>query len=160
MGEKVLITGTVIDNSPNPQIKGTPAISDADMGEWMGYMFMGLPKPEATGVEVTISVFDPNGNTYDIGTAVSNSDGVYSFEWDPEVSGEYQLIAKFAGSNGYYPSLAHSTVYVEDALPTPAPEVSTPSMTETYLLASTVAIIVALLIAGAIIVLTLKRRSA
>jgi hypothetical protein len=74
LGSSVTLTGTVTDQSPvgrrnindvlEKPLKGTPAISDADMSAWMEYLFHQRPKPtNAKGVEVTPATIDPNGNT-------------------------------------------------------------------------------------------------
>ena len=126
----------------------------------MAYMLMGQPKPvDATGVAVTLTVFDPNGNTYEIGSAVSNSDGKYSFEWIPQVPGEYKLTATFAGSESYWPSSARTAVFVDEALPPPVePPVEPEPLTDTYVMVSAAGIIIAIVIAGVIIVLLLRKR--
>jgi hypothetical protein len=157
---KVTVAGAVTDASPGSQIKGSAAISDKDMGAWMAYKFMNQPRPaNARGVDVTISVVDPNNNLYVVNTTTSNSDGTYSVDFAPQVAGQYQLIATFAGSNSYYPSFAHSTVYVNAAAPVTAAPTATPvSMTETYLLSSTAAIIIAIAIAGVVLAILLRRK--
>ena len=51
-GTPIVIRGTITDQSPGSKAKGTAAISDASMGQWMEYMFMQkmhLPT-DATGV--------------------------------------------------------------------------------------------------------------
>ena len=119
LGSSVTITGTVTDQSPSGRrntnglldftLKGTPAISDADMNAWMEYMFMQQPIPtNAKGVEVTLDAIDPNNNYIHIGTTTSDITGAYGFAWTPEVPGTYQIIATFAGSKSYGPH-THTT---------------------------------------------------
>ena len=76
LGNSVTIKGTVTDisagtkqtvqaaNFPN----GVPAVSDASMSQWMEYVYMQKSKPmNTTGVPVTLSVVDANGNFRTIG---------------------------------------------------------------------------------------------
>jgi hypothetical protein len=131
------------------------------MGAWMAYEFGGAAKPaNVTGVDVVINVVDPNGNNYVVGTTTCNTDGTYSVTFTPQIQGQYQVIASFAGTNSYYPAFAHSTAYVNTlssagATPTPTP---ISNNTQTYILGSTAAIIIALAIAAVILALVLKKR--
>ncbi len=73
----------------------------------MNYLYQQQPKPtNATGVPVTLSVIDANGNAREIGTTTSNADGFYSFSWLPDIEGKYTVYAKFGGTESYYPSQA------------------------------------------------------
>jgi hypothetical protein len=134
-GEPVLIQGTVTDQSPGTTATGvlsagTPAISDESMSAWMAYLYEQKPKPtDATGVEVHLTAIDPNGNSQDIGTAISNSLGNYATKWTPPVSGLYTITATFEGSNSYYGSQAGTSFVVSEAA-TPAPA-TTPISTAT-----------------------------
>ncbi|HTY75161.1 MAG TPA: PQQ-binding-like beta-propeller repeat protein [Candidatus Nanoarchaeia archaeon] len=130
-GSSVTIRGTVTDQcagqtSIGLPAKGTPAISDASMSAWMEYLYQGKPKPtNAIGVLVTLSVLDPNNNTYVIGSATSDMYGSYGISWTPPVPGLYQIIATFAGSGSYGGSTA-STYLTAAAAPSPA-VISTPA---------------------------------
>ena len=54
-GNSVLITGTVTDQSPGSKAKGTAAMSDESMGDWMAYKFMQKPIPtNAKGVTISL----------------------------------------------------------------------------------------------------------
>jgi len=160
-GSSVTLTGTCLDMSPGAETKGTAAISDESMGAWMAYKYMGQPMPtDVTGVTVYLSTIDPNNNQNFIGTATVNPDGTYNCEWTPPVSGTYQLTAQFLGSNSYYPSTAHSTLYVSDQAvttsnPTAAPQ---PTMTNTYLAASAGAILATLIAVVVVILLMLRKK--
>ena len=124
-------------------------MSDADQAKWMEYVYMQQVKPtDAVGVEVTLTVLDPNGNTYDVGTATSDVDGFFKAAFIPQVSGEYTITASFAGSESYWPSAAKTAINVEQAPEaTPGPTPTPASMTDTYLAGSTIAIIAAIGIA-------------
>jgi len=144
LGEKVMITGSVLDQTPAQT--GTAAISDADMGLWMEYLHMQKEAPAmASGVEVVVDVVDANGNYYNIGTTTSTSSGFYGLEFTPEVPGMYYIYATFAGSKSYGSSYAETAMTVVDAPEaTPEPTATPAPQTDTYLAGSTIAIIAAI----------------
>ena len=135
-GTQVLIQGTVADQSAGAKQKVqdsefsvVPAMSDDSMGAWMEYVYMQKPIPtNATGVPVTLSVFDSNNNTYTVGATTSDADGNFGFAWTPPVPGLYKVTATFEGSNSYYGSHAATMVVVSKA---PAASVVTPAPTQT-----------------------------
>ena len=147
LGEKVVISGTVTDQTPAS--KDTPAIADEYMGRWMEYLHMQKSIPiNAMGVEVTLEVVDANGNYRSIGTATSNIAGKYSLVWEPDIPGEYTIIATFAGSNSYGSSFDYTTIFVEEApQATPPPEQTPAPPTETYIAGSTIAILAGIAVA-------------
>jgi len=99
-GESIMITGTVTDQSAGAQ--GTPAIADANMENWMEYLYQQRPMPEdAQGVTVKLYAIDPNNNYQDIGEVTSDIWGNYGKSWTPPVEGDYLVIADFAGSAAY-----------------------------------------------------------
>ena len=167
-GDKVLVKGSVIDVSAGTRQAeqaarfpyGVPAVSDASMGEWMEYVYMQKPKPaDVTGVEVVISVLDPNGNCYEVGTAVSDASGMFKLAFDPEVPGEYTVVATFAGSEGYWPSEAETALYVEEApAATPAPTPEPESVADLYFVPMSIGTIVAIIVVGLVLVLLLRKR--
>jgi hypothetical protein len=132
-GQSVMIRGTVTDQTPSPEAKGTPAISDDNMGPWMEYLYMQKPIPgNATGVSVKLTALDPNGNTQDIGTVTSDMSGLFMKMWTPPVPGEYKIIATFAGSESYWSSYAETALGVVAApSPSPAATPTTPPPTAT-----------------------------
>jgi hypothetical protein len=91
LGEKVVISGTVTDQTPSS--RDTPAIADEDMSEWMEYLYMQKPRPVVTGVPVALSTYDPNGNYIHITEVTSDISGTYGIDWAPEVPGLYKVIA-------------------------------------------------------------------
>ena len=121
---------------------------------------MQKPRPaDVTGVPVTISIVDANGNYRDIGMVTSDSDGFYRFKWEPDIEGQYTVYASFGGSESYWPSHAITAFAVDPAAPTPAPtQPPQPSMADTYLLPGVAAIIVVIVIVGAAIILVLRKR--
>jgi outer membrane protein assembly factor BamB len=157
-GTAILIKGRVTDQSPGAM--GTPAISDESMSPWMEYLYMQQPKPtNATGVTVLLQTLDPNGNLYDIGTATSDADGLYSLLWDPPVPGKYTIIATFAGSESYWPSRSETALGIaEEPQATAVPTAPPAPMTDTYVLGIGTAIIIAVLAVGLVIVLMVRKR--
>jgi outer membrane protein assembly factor BamB len=147
-GESVLITGTVTDVSAgakarvaNGEFSQVAAVSDPSQGKYMAYIYQQQVKPtDATGVPVTISVLDPNNNTYTIGTTTSDIAGHYGLMWTPPVPGYYTITATFAGSDSYYGSSAETALGVSKAaaaaIVTPA---ITPAPTQAQTTAPTVA---------------------
>jgi hypothetical protein len=164
-GNTVLIKGTVTDQSPGQTClgipaAGTPAISDASMTPWMEYLYDQQPEPQnATGVPVTLSVIDSNGNYRQIGTATSNTYGTFSLTWTPDIPGDYTIIASFAGSESYYPSSADATMYAS-TIPTAAPTSQPISLasTQTYIMAGVAAIIIVVVIVGAVLAMLMLRK--
>jgi hypothetical protein len=125
-GTEVLIKGTVTDQTPTGRrnvnnllqftLKDTPAIADEDMRAWMEYKFMGQAYPaEAKGVEVVLTTFDPNGNTYELGRTTSDINGNFGLPFTPEVPGTYRIIATFEGSKSYYGSSGTTYIQVSEA---------------------------------------------
>jgi hypothetical protein len=169
-GNTVMVKGTVTDQTSTGRrttndivdftLQGTPAIADEYMSAWMEYMFMQQAYPaDATGVEVTLTVVDPNSNVYEIGTVTSDIEGNYALPYEPLVPGYYQIIAQFDGSASYGPSSATTYLMVEEApaatpMPTPPPA----SVADMYLLPSVAGIIVAIVVVGIVLILILRRR--
>ena len=139
---------------------GVPVISDADMTDWMGYIYQQKPLPtDATGVEVIISVLDPNNNCYEVARTTSDLSGFYSVDFTPEVPGKYTVIASFAGSNAYWPSHAETAIRVEEApAATPEPTPEPASIADIYILPATIGIIIAIVVVGLVLILMLRKR--
>jgi hypothetical protein len=158
-GQGFTITGTVLDMSPAQ--KGTAAVSDESMDKWMEYQHMQMPKPtDAKGVEVILTAFDPNGNLINIGTATSDTNGVFGITWEPEVSGLYQIIATFPGSRSYGSSTASTYFTAIDAPAPSAPQTTTQaqSTADIYFVPAIAGIIIAMVIGFALIALLLLKK--
>ena len=118
-GSSILVEGTVMDQSPASP--NTPAISDADMSEWMDYLHMQNATllnspPTPKGVTVKLVALGPNhGDVIDIGTVTSDSGGLFKKMWTPPSEGEYTVYATFDGSNSYYGSYAETALGVTKA---------------------------------------------
>ena len=127
----------------------------------MKYVYAQFPKPnDATGVNVLLSVLDSNGNTYDIGMATTDSSGTFGYSWQPEISGQYTVYARFPGSAAYYPSSAQTYINVEESItPTPTVEpLKEESIADTYFIPAVAAIIIAIAIVGALNLFAVRKR--
>jgi len=167
-GSSVMIEGMVTDVSAGTKSNriaprfpnGVPAVSDESMTAWMEYVYMQKPKPaDATGVEVVISVLDPNNNYYEVGRTTSDANGFYRMSFEPLVPGEYTVYASFEGSGSYWPSQAFTAINVEEAPaataePTPVPA----SVADLYFLPVSIGIIVAIIAVGLLTFLQLRKR--
>jgi hypothetical protein len=167
-GVPVLVTGMVSDVSPGTEEygltarfpNGVPAVADNNMSEWMLYVYKQFERPaDVIGVDVVLTVLDPNGNVYDVGTTTSNADGTFGSTFTPPVPGTYTVYATFGGSEAYYGS--HASTYISvlespaaTAEPTPIPA----SMADLYILPGIAGIIVVIVAVGALLILMLRKR--
>jgi hypothetical protein len=169
-GSSVQIEGMVTDVSPGTNSddlalrfpNGVPAVSDANMSEWMLYVYKQFSRPsQANGVPVTLSVVDSNGNYREIGLTTSNADGFFSFNWKPDIDGQYTLYASFEGSAAYYPSNAVTSFAVDPAHPTSAPtDAPAESTADMYFVPAIAGLFVAIIVVGALLALLLLRKRA
>jgi hypothetical protein len=167
-GKSLVIRGTVMDIAAGTKQdeqaarfpNGVPAVSDESMGKWMEYVYMQKPRPaDAAGVPVTIDVIDSNGNYRTIGTPTSDSSGMFTFSWVPDIPGDFKVIATFAGSESYWPSFAETSFTVMEAPePTPAPTSEPANTAELYFVPATAGIIVAIAVVGVVLMLMLRKR--
>ncbi|MCW4007996.1 MAG: PQQ-binding-like beta-propeller repeat protein [Candidatus Bathyarchaeota archaeon] len=167
-GSSVLVTGTVMDKSGGTKQDvittrfpdGLPAVADESMEAWMEYAYMQQVKPtDVKGVEVTVTVLDPNNNCYDVGKTTTDDKGFFKLAFTPPVPGEYSIYATFSGSESYYGSSAETAIYVESAPPATPPPTPTPApMTDTYVLGLGAGAIIAIVIIGLVIILMLRKR--
>jgi hypothetical protein len=159
VGDTAVIQGTVMDISAGTKQdeqaadfpNGVPCVSDASMKDWMGYVYQQMAHPaNATGVTVTIDAVDPNNNFVHLGTGTSDITGTYGLAWTtPNVPGKYTVIATFAGTNGYWPSYAETTMYVQSAPPaTLPPKYPVPIDYTMDIILATIVMIIAIAIVG------------
>lgn len=168
LGDSLVIRGTVTDicagTKQNEQAarfpNGVAAVSDASQAQWMAYVYMQKPRPtNTTGVPVTISVVDANGNYRQIGNTTSDSDGSFSFQWTPDIPGKYAVYASFDGSESYWSSHAETSFAVQSTQPSPTVKAElAQAPTGMYIAAAAVAIIIAIAIATALILLAVKKK--
>jgi hypothetical protein len=168
-GSSLVIRGTVTDISAGTKQKeqaarfpnGVAAVSDKSQTAWMEYVYMQKPRPmDVTGVEVTLNVVDANGNYREIGKTTSNSDGFFTYNWKPDIPGEYLVYASFTGSESYWPSHAVTSFAVDAApgassAPTPIPQ----SAVEAYFIPAVAGIVASIFIVGAILALMLRKKA-
>jgi hypothetical protein len=114
-----------------------------------------------TGVPVSLYVLDNNHNYRQIGQTISDSSGTYSLTWTPDIAGNFTVYAVFAGTAGYWPSSAEAHFYAG----APQSTFSGPTITPASGLASNttleyglVAIIIVIVIIGAILALLVTRK--
>jgi hypothetical protein len=167
-GDSVLVKGSVMDIAAGTEQdeqaarfpNGVPAVSDDSMSEWMEYVYMQKPRPTDTvGVEVVISVLDPNNNYYEVGRTTSDTYGFYSVAFTPEVPGKYMIIATFAGSESFWGSYAENSIFVNEApVATPEPTPTPAPMTDMYVLGIGSTAVIAIVIIGLILILMLRKR--
>ena len=133
-GQPIVVSGSLYDISSGSKQtaqaarfpNGIPLADDSVMGDWMGYVYQQKPLPtNFKGVTVDISVLDANGNYRSIGTATTDAKGNYNLIWTPDISGNYQVVATFAGTEGYWPSSTTAAFSVMEAHPTDSPTTNT-----------------------------------
>jgi hypothetical protein len=164
----VTIRGTVMDISAGASQEaqaarfgnGLPCISEESQSAWMEYVYMQQPRPtNATGVPIRINVLDSNGNYRTIGMTTSDDSGFFSFNWTPDISGDYKVYASFDGSESYYAASAETSFYANEPAATPAPtQALVQSTVEQYFVPAVVGIIVAIAIGFAILALLVLRK--
>ncbi|MCJ7613986.1 PQQ-binding-like beta-propeller repeat protein, partial [Candidatus Bathyarchaeota archaeon] len=163
-GTTLLITGTVLDMSP-AQV-GTPCVSTNSMSLQMEYLHLQRPiggiwgNETITGVPVTLTAIDSEGNYIDIGaTTTSGYYGSFGLAWTPTTEGTYEIVASFAGDDSYGSSGASTFVTVG---PAASPEGTIePEQITTPLISTEVAIaiaVVAVAVVAAVGFLVLRKR--
>jgi hypothetical protein len=167
-GKSLVLSGTITDISagttdsdrsarfPN----GVGCVSDASQTEWMAYVYMQQTKPtNASGVPVTLSVVDANGNYRTIGQTTSTTEGYFTYTWSPDIAGDYIVYASFGGSESYWPSQAVSSFTVAAApQATAAPTQQPASVADQYFLPGVAAIIVVIIIVGVLNMLMQRKK--
>ena len=164
----IVIRGTIMDISAGASQEaqaarfpnGLPCVSEESQNAWMEYVYMQQPRPtNTTGVPVTINVIDSNGNYRTIGTTTSDDSGMFTYSWIPDISGDYKVIATFAGSESYYAASAETSFTAENPAPTASSApIATTSMTDQYFIPAVAAIILAIAIGFAITILVLRKK--
>jgi hypothetical protein len=163
-GQPMTITGTVTDQSPGQTTlgtpeQGTPCIADQDQSEWMTYLFANGPLPaDATGVPVTLTVTDSNGNQYNIGTTTSNAQGTYGLTFKPVIPGNYTVTATFAGSGAYYGSSSTTYFAASPAATAPTATPVTNLASNTTVEYGIVAIAIIIIVIGAVLAMLVTRK--
>lgn len=133
-GSSVLITGTVTDQTPQAQLKGTAAVADADQEKQMEFLIQhSIDQPDVSGVPVTLSAIDSSGKVIPIGQRMSDGlSGTFKMIWTPPSVGEYTIVANFTGTQAYGPSYASTAIgVVSAASPIVTPTATLPIVTQT-----------------------------
>lgn len=164
----ITITGTITDVSAGASQEaqaarfpnGLPCVSEESQNAWMEYVYMQQPKPtNTTGVPITLSVVDSNGNYRTIGTTTSNVYGSYSYNWTPDIPGDYTVIADFAGSESYYAASTSAAFYASEPAATPTSQpVQGSSMADQYFLPAIIGLFIAVIISIALTLLVLLKK--
>ena len=165
----ITITGTVMDISAGSQQNavaanfpnGLPCVSDASMSQFMESVYEQQPMPtNITGVPVTLYVLDSNNNYRAIGTTRTNAQGEFGLTWTPDITGNYTVYATFAGTGAYYGSSSSTIFYASSPAATPAATATplTGLASNATLMYGLVAIIIVIIVIGAVIMLMLSRK--
>ena len=167
LGTSITIKGTITDISAGTKQdeqemrfpQGVPVVNDASQSQWMEYVYMQKGRPtNTTGVPITLSVVDANGNFRQIGQTTSN-DGFFSLNWKPDIAGSYTVYASFTGSASYWPTHAVTAFSVDQAHPTAAPTATpTQSTADMYFVPAIAGLFVAIIVVGLLIILVLRKR--
>jgi hypothetical protein len=130
------------------------------MSDFMEAVYQQQPMPSnISGVPVTISVLDSNGNYRVIGSATSNALGDYAYTWTPDIAGDYTVYATFTGSGSYYSSQASTAIYAQQAAATQAPQATqSPSAADLYFIPATAGLFIAIIVIGSLTLLMLRKK--
>jgi hypothetical protein len=164
----IVITGTITDisagasqqavaaNYPN----GLPCVSDDSMSSFMEAVYMQQSMPtNLTGVPITLSVLDANGNYRTIGKTTSTAGGTFAYTWIPDIPGDFTVYATFTGSLSYYSSSAESHFYVSPAANTPTLQpTQAPSAADLYFVPAIVGVIIAIIVVGAVLAMLVTKK--
>jgi hypothetical protein len=102
---------------------------------------------------------DPIGTFVHLSTTTSDGSGLYKLSFTPEVSGDYTIVASFAGSNSYGSSSAETAISVSEAsAPTSGPTLAPKSGVDMYFVPAVVGIIVAIVIGFVVLSLLMLRK--
>ena len=163
-GQSVVIQGTVLDQSPAQP--GAACVSKESMATYMEYLHMQHPidgidhNVQMTGVPVSLTAIDSNGNYVDIGTATTSAYyGTFEMAWTPPAEGTYRIIASFAGDDSYGSSGAATAVSVGPAPePIEFPTATEPTDYSMLLYGTLAAVIIAIVVGIAAMLLALRKR--
>jgi hypothetical protein len=134
------------------------------MTAYMQYIYEQQPMPtNTTGVPVTITAIDPNGNTENLGTVTCNADGFYKLEVNTRTlgagAGTYSVIANFAGDDSYGASSADAAFLVNPAAAATAAPTATPtSVADMFFVPAIAGLFVLIIIVLIVVVLQMLRK--
>ena len=138
---------------------GVPVVSDESMGQFMAAVYEDQVMPtNLTGVPVTVYVTDANGNFRQIGETTTDASGMFSLTWMPDIEGDYTVVAKFAGTQGYFGASAQSTFTAIAPAPTATPVAPVDSVADQYFVPAIAGLFVAIIVVGLVIILLMLRK--
>jgi hypothetical protein len=107
-----------------------------------------------------LSVVDSNGNYRTIGSTTSTIEGYFTYTWIPDITGPYYVYASFAGSESYWPSQAVASFAVDTVPEATAQPTAQPAsgVADTYFMPAVAAIIVVIIIVGALNLLLARKK--
>jgi len=168
VGTPLVIRGTVMDISAGTRQSeqsarypnGVPCVSDESQSQFMAAIYEDQVMPtNLTGVPVTVYVTDANGNFRQIGETTTDASGMFSLTWMPDIQGDYTVVARFAGTQGYFGSSAQTTFTAVEPAPTASPApTQAPSMADQYFIPAIAGLLVAMIVVGLVIILVLRKR--
>ena len=114
----------------------------------------------ATGVPVSFTVIDPNGNIINLPTVTSDTTGNYSLAYKaPDVPGQYTVITSYQGTNSNYPSYSETSFYVNSApAATNAPTATPTSVADMYFVPAIAGLFVVIIIEAIVLALLMLRK--
>ncbi len=148
-GSSVFIEGYVLDQSPGQP--GTPCISDDNMTAYMQFLHMQQPCPSTIiGVPVQLRAITASGSIIEIIKSSPPTDlyGHFSYTWAPPAPGTYTIVARFLGTDSYFPSYSATGLSVAAALPTPTPTNAASAPDYTVMFAGIIAALIVSIIIG------------
>ncbi len=165
----ITITGSVTDASPGASqllVKsnfpnGLPCVSDESQSQFMEAVYQQQTMPNnITGVPITISVVDSNHNYRTIGATTSDYTGHFGLTWTPDISGNYTVIASFTGSNSYYPSSSTTYFSAHEAATATSTSIAVQQPVDNTMtvIAIGVAILIAVVIVGALLAMMISKK--
>ena len=165
LGQSVVITGTVLDESPAQP--DTPCVSAESMTTQMEYLHIQQSISGVynnftmTGVPVVLTAMGSDGSVIDIGTTTTNAyGGTFGMSWTPPKEDTYTIMASFAGDESYGSSLSTTAVSVGPAPePIQFPQSPTPLDYTMTIVGTGIGIVIALAIAIALAILLLRKRA-
>jgi outer membrane protein assembly factor BamB len=168
LGTSVVIKGTVTDIAAGTEQyeqakrfpNGVACVSDESQSAWMEYIYMQQQRPtNLTGVNIELYALDSNNNYRTIGTTTTDTNGFYSLQYTPDITGKYTVYAIFSGTNSYYGSQATTAFAVDETAATASPQpTQTPTAADLYFLPAIAGVIIAILAVGLLTILVLKKK--
>jgi hypothetical protein len=143
---------------------GVPCVSDVSQEGFMEYLYEQQAMPtNTTGVPVTLTAVDPNGNIVPLGTVTSDTQGLFSLAVNTNMftagSGKYTVTANYAGSGYYGTSSAESAFTISPAAAaTSAPTATPTSIADMYFVPAIAGLFVVIIVVAIVLALLMLRK--